>query len=383
VITTGYAMLNHTSVMIEETIRQAVAAGVGTSIALSVSRSTGPVKEWYFGQHLPDATGLACSAQSYFDLASLTKPLTTTLWFLKAVEAGSINFDDPIGKFLSLDDPVLERTPIWRLLTHSAGLPAHRRYFEGYGATHMTNERRSETKLSVRRNLRRETINASCIHRETYSDLSYLTLSWAIECATGIPLESAWMTLPNHGPESLHFVPVPNAVTRDQYVATERCPWRQQLLQGEVHDDNAWVMGGVCGHAGLFGSLRAVHNLGRQWLKGIRGEHHTLGLSQRIIGDVLDRVRMTSAGTRVMGWDTPTPGASSSGHFFGPKSIGHLGFTGTSIWMDPVENILIVLLSNRVCPSRDDKRIRALRPKLHNLAWTWLAESLKQSGSIQ
>jgi len=365
-------MLEHGSFAIEETIRQAVAAGAATSVALSISRSSGPIKEWYSGTHLPNMGGLPCSAQSFFDLASLTKPLSTTLWFLRAVHTGLINFDDPLEKYLSLDDPTLRRTPVWRLLTHTTGLPAHKRYYEGYGARIMTAKRRMETKRSVRRSLKSERIAPTMQNSEKYSDLGYLVIEEVTQNAVGQPLEIGWHTLPNHSQESLHFSPIPLNIAPDKYVATEWCPWRKTLLQGEVHDDNAWVMGGICGHAGLFGTLNNVHEHGRQWLRAIRGEPNNLGIGQDTLTMALSRSNMARSGTRVMGWDTPTPGASSSGKYFGPKSIGHLGFTGTSIWMDPVQDVLIVLLTNRVCPNRDDIRIRRLRPKLHDLAWTWL-----------
>jgi CubicO group peptidase (beta-lactamase class C family) len=139
-----------------------------------------------------------------------------------------------------------------------------------------------------------------------------------------------------------------------------------------VHDDNCWMMGGVAGHAGLFGHLSAVHEAVCSWMNAIKGsEDHGLGISTGLIRKSVDHGWMHAEGSRVLGWDTPSPGASTSGRFFGPESIGHLGFTGTSVWMDPQEEVVITLLTNRVCPSRENWGIRRLRPALHDAAWEW------------
>ena len=133
-------------------------------------------------------------------------------------------------------------------------------------------------------------------------------------------------------------------------------------------------MGGVAGHAGLFGTAEAVYLLARKWLLALNGAADELGLSYDMIQRCVSQRNLHPGGTRVLGWDTPTPGRSSAGLHFGRRSIGHLGFTGTSLWIDPDQDLIIILLTNRVCPTRDDIRIRSLRPDIHNLAWQCLTE---------
>ena len=188
-------------------------------------------------------------------------------------------------------------------------------------------------------------------------------------------LTTAWRKLPNHADEALHFRPIGEPGEPTNVAATERCPWRQRLLRGEVHDDNCWTMGGVAGHAGLFGRLRDVHGAGQAWLTALVGGDSGLGVDTDLVQRMVDPGIMHRKGTRVLGWDTPSPGRSSAGRYFGRRSIGHLGFTGTSLWIDPDAEVVVTVLSNRVCPSRDDTRIRRLRPEIHDLVRTILGEA--------
>lgn len=139
--------------------------------------------------------------------------------------------------------------------------------------------------------------------------------------------------------------------------ATEDCPWRGGVLQGQVHDDNTWAMGGYAGHAGLFGSIRDVLQFARVLPRMI---------SSRTLGEAWTRVSEPTGCPRTLGWDTPTGPDSSAGRYFGLGTVGHLGFTGTSLWIDPAAGLAVGLLTNRVHPSRDNIAIRALRPKFHD-----------------
>jgi CubicO group peptidase (beta-lactamase class C family) len=147
---------------------------------------------------------------------------------------------------------------------------------------------------------------------------------------------------------------------------TEHDSWRGRLLCGEVHDENAAVLGGVAGHAGLFGTAEAVLAVTGAWL---RGYHHKPSiLNSDVVRDFTRRQTTMSESSWVLGWDTPsTP--SSSGQYFSSQSFGHLGYTGTSIWIDPVRELEVVLLSNRVHPSRKNEGIRVFRPAIHDLVY--------------
>ena len=158
------------------------------------------------------------------------------------------------------------------------------------------------------------------------------------------------------------------------YAPTEKCPWRGKVLRGEVHDENAWSFGGVSSHAGLFGS---IDDLGWFGLF-IRGQ--LMGISKTLIKQKTARLFATRSrppgkGDWALGYMLPTPGHSSCGDFFSPYSIGHTGFTGTSIWYDPAQDLLVAILSNRVAFGREVKDFLTLRPMIHN----WIIEGLRRS----
>ena len=147
----------------------------------------------------------------------------------------------------------------------------------------------------------------------------------------------------------------------DQIAPTEDDPWRGRLLHGEVHDGNAAALGGVAGHAGLFGTAQAVGQVTKAWLDSYSGKP---SLFQR---DVVRQFVKAQPGTSWgLGWDTPSQ-PSSSGQWFSPESFGHLGFTGTSIWIDPIKELEVIFLSNRVHPTRENQAIKTFRPKLHDV----------------
>ena len=153
---------------------------------------------------------------------------------------------------------------------------------------------------------------------------------------------------------------------RGLFAATEQCPWRKRVILGEVHDENAYAMGGYSGHAGLFGTAEDVYTL----VDMIRG--HFLGarhdyLKSETLKEFFRRQRIVPESTWALGWDTPSDEGSSAGSYFSSRSFGHLGFTGTSVWMDLEKDVIVILLTNRIHPSRENEKIRTFRPQLHNL----------------
>jgi CubicO group peptidase (beta-lactamase class C family) len=146
---------------------------------------------------------------------------------------------------------------------------------------------------------------------------------------------------------------------------TENCPWRKKILCGEVHDDNAYAMGGVAGHAGLFSSARDIHALLACLNRCLHGKDNFL--PKDLLEEFLAKDEKVPNSTCALGWDTPSPDKSASGANFSPRSVGHLGFTGTSIWWDIEKNCHIILLSNRVHPTRKNEKIKDFRPHVHDL----------------
>jgi len=214
---------------------------------------------------------------------------------------------------------------------------------------------------------------------ETYSDVGFLLLHTLLEEVTRTPLQDlmaeevlepmsaeSGLPSPTYRPVGAGVEAAVARVAAGELAATEDCP-RRGLLVGEVHDGNAWAMGGVAPHAGLFGGADTVAALARAWWSAPRR-----GFLPRDVRDAAWSPAK-AGGTHVLGWDTVSPGGeSSAGSLLSRRSVGHLGFTGTSLWIDPRRAVSIVLLTNRVHPSREDDRIRALRPRVHDAAAAFL-----------
>ena len=145
---------------------------------------------------------------------------------------------------------------------------------------------------------------------------------------------------------------------------TEQDEWRNRLLRGEVHDENAAAMGGVAGHAGLFGTAESVLAVSGAWLRGYHGGESIF--DGKLVMQFTTRQESAARSSWALGWDTPSA-PSSSGCHFSERSFGHLGYTGTSLWIDPLCELEVVLLSNRVHPSRRNEKIKVFRPRIHDL----------------
>ena len=152
---------------------------------------------------------------------------------------------------------------------------------------------------------------------------------------------------------------------QEKTAATENCSWRRRVLCGEVHDENAYAMGGVAGHAGLFSTAMDLHRFIAQLGKCYEGKSDYL--PQTIVKEFLTRDKTVQGSTYALGWDTPSSKDSTSGDLFSPFSVGHLGFTGVSLWWDLEKRCHIILLTNRIHPSRNNNKIRDFRPAIHDL----------------
>ncbi len=163
-------------------------------------------------------------------------------------------------------------------------------------------------------------------------------------------------------------------IEKHNIAATERCLWRDRIIQGEVHDEHCFLMGGVAGHAGLFGTLDGVLSLCTHIQKTWKGKKTGLPVDKRILDIALQRKYPDR--TWCLGFDTPsTTGYTSAGKYLSKKSVGHLGYTGTSFWIDPEKYTILVLLTNRVHPSRENKKIKEFRPWFHDQVMNFLFPS--------
>jgi CubicO group peptidase (beta-lactamase class C family) len=312
-----------------------------------------------------------------FDLASLTKPIATATAVLWLVHDGLVALDDPVAKFLpAFGERGKEKVSVRHLLTHSAGLKPWRAYHEVL----LEKERKTGERLlgtpAAREFVIDRTLRAAPVHEPgeaaVYGDLDFIVLGALVEAVTQQPLDEfcAKRIFEPLGMRETFFVRLEEGAPglaealRRRVAATENCPWRGRVLWGEVHDPNASAMGGVAGHAGLFATADDVMTFAQAWLDAWLGRSEAL--PSALVREWSRRQDLPDGSGWALGWDTPTPGASSSGRHFSPSSVGHLGFTGTSLWIDPESEAIVVLLTNRVHLVAKKSRYE-LRPLVHDL----------------
>jgi len=304
-----------------------------------------------------------------FDLASLTKVLATTAVAMRLTADGVVDPGEPARRWLpELDGPGLRPLRLEHLLAHCSGLPAWLPLFRDPAVRAARPARRRHV---VRRVVAHTPLAARVGAETVYSDLGFILLEWALERAGGARLDrlARRLIFEPLGLRRTRFIPLqppglPGALRRRwPFAPTERCPRRGRRLVAEVHDDNAHAMGGVAGHAGLFSTAHEVYLIARELLAAHGGGR---SIFERDVVRAFFRRRPRRASSRVLGWDTPTPAGSSAGRRFSPRSVGHLGFTGTSLWIDLAQEVVVVLLTNRVYRGREPNPMPALRPRLHD-----------------
>lgn len=309
--------------------------------------------------------------ESIYDLASLTKPLATSTATLCLVRDGRLHLDQSVSQWVEeLEGSPFAGVALRQLLSHSAGLPAWRPYYEQLAPSGLPPRHEEERRQRVRALLRAiacEPVEYQPGSQSLYSDLGFMLLGVIVERCAGMPLaaycrQSIYEPL---GISSLAFTSGDEAEAAFQdpadIVPTEWDPWRNRLLRGEVHDENAYALGGSAGHAGLFGTAHAVGQLSAAWLQAVKGRDGLLNVA------LAKRFTRRQSGTASwgLGWDTPSA-PSSSGTRFSSQAFGHVGFTGTSLWIDPSRELEVVILSNRVHPTRANTAIKSFRPRIHD-----------------
>jgi serine-type D-Ala-D-Ala carboxypeptidase len=333
------------------------------------------------GRLSSEPLGTPVQPSTIYDLASLTKPLVTATSILLLIQAAKVALEDSVQQTLA----ELEGTPIGQatvrdLLTHRSGLPGWRPFYEQLDARGMIPGLSSldqPVKQRVLQMIRDEPLIYVRGERNIYSDLGFMLLGFLVERLSGVALD-LWCEEAIFRPlraDPLLFCPTAgqaqlrvagSTVDISRIAPTERDEWRNRLLCGEVHDENAAAMGGIAGHAGLFGTAESVLAVSGAWLCG----YHERGsvLDGRLVRQFTARQNFSTRSSWALGWDTPSS-PSSSGSFFSEESFGHLGYTGTSLWIDPRCELEVVLLSNRVHPSRRNEKIKVFRPYIHDLVY--------------
>ena len=327
--------------------------------------------------------GTAVEATTVYDLASVTKVVGLTTALMLAVEERKLDLDAPIQRYVpAFSGDLKERVTMRTLLAHASGLPAWLPLFR------QTDNRAEAIELAMKTPL-----EAASGAREEYSDLGLIVLTHAIETIYGERLDSL-LERRFFGPlgmHSLRFLPA----DCQRIAPSEIDPWRGRVLRGEVHDENAALMDGVSGHAGLFGSAPDLLTFAEWVLDGRTGgqadmltegevgsrtetdrESARPAVSPSTVREFTRRQSLVPGSSRALGWDTPTAGGSA-GSLLSPNSFGHTGFTGTSLWIDPEHRLAIVLLSNRVNPTRNNPRWTPVRGRIADLVMTTLFEDAR------
>jgi CubicO group peptidase (beta-lactamase class C family) len=286
-----------------------------------------------------------------YDLASLTKVVSTASLVMREIERGSLALDDTLPHLLpGCRNPALAAITVEDVLSHCAGFPAHRPYYQTLEGEDAFEAGICTTPL--------EYVPRS---QSVYSDLGFMLLG--IVLGRGVALQqrfdAMWTQMATG--EELQFLPPER--WRSRIAPTERDPWRQRVLVGEVHDENAAALGGVAGHAGLFGTAPAVGAFARHLFQVLDGR--TGVFAEPSLRRFVTRRAGIPGSSRALGWDTMLP-TSSCGSRMSTTAFGHTGFTGTSLWLDPASGVYVVLLTNRVHPTRENTAIQRVRPALHD-----------------
>lgn len=318
------------------------------------------------GRFTYEADAPQVQPETVFDLASVTKAVATTAAAMLLLDRGLLDLDMRIGDILPAfvvgmePGSRKERVTLRMLLAHTSGLPGYVQFFHSCA----TAEALLRAALALQ-------LEARPGERTEYSDPGFILLGKALEVLSGQPLDRfcAREIFVPLAMDSTRFCPPPAA--RAAIPPTENDTWfRHRVIQGEVQDENASVMGGIAGHAGLFANAQDI----LRFAACVLAEGKTPAGRQLFQPQTVRQFAARQGEGRALGWDVPTPGGSS-GKYFSPRSIGHLGFAGTSLWIDPERDLAVTLLTNRTWPDRSNQAIKQIRPLFHDAVIEALQES--------
>jgi len=336
-------------------LKNAIATHAFPACSLAITLSGELVAYKALGRFTYDPASPEAGTESIFDLASLTKVVASTAMAMILYERGLLDLEAPITAIVpefAGDDHRRREITLRMLLAHSSGLPAYEKLFL-----------RAKSREDLLQSAFTATLTASPGSRAEYSDIGYIVLGVALERIADESL-AAFCQREIFGPLGMAhtaFNPTPALKNSIPPTADDRS-FRQRIIQGEVQDENASVLGGIAGHAGLFSTAENLAIFAHAMLNG----GHPILRSTTV--ELFSRREPAPEGTsRGLGWDTPSA-PSQSGEYFSPHSFGHLGYTGTSLWIDPDRQLSIVLLTNRTWPDCQNQAIKQVRPAFHDAA---------------
>ena len=362
---------------VDRVIAAAVSAGAVPGVVLLVASGDEVLLERAWGR-LAEKRAEA-SVDTIYDLASLTKPLVTLPCLLLLVAEGRVRFDDPVAEHLpafARGEPARAQVRVRELLGHRSGLPAWRPYYErvspsegrGLGPPAGSREARElVVRLALAEPLERVPGSSA-----VYSDVGFIVLTSLIEAVARMRLDefAAKRLFGPLGLETAVFSELDDPASRPPLERTAPCgrsPWREAAVHGVASDDNAFAMGGVAGHAGLFGTARDVLTLAGEQMRASAGGASLL--EAELVNECW-RPPPLPPGAQPsswrLGWDSPSPGRSSAGKHISTRAVGHLGWSGASVWLDLERDLEVVLLTNRLEPDWTNRAIAELRPRVHD-----------------
>ncbi len=334
-------------------LERAITEKAFPAAVVEVGTAHQPLWQQAFGHLTFDPSSPPARDDTVFDLASLTKVLATTPLIMRLVERGGLALDDPVSTYIAswrgehgTGAPVTVRD----LLAHCSGLPAHVAFYRDHKGREEFERAICATPLSYPPR-----------SKSIYSDLGFMLLGFILEDVASLPLQFDTLRQQMGGIQDLQFHAP--AQWRSKVAPARQDTWRGRLLVGEVDDDNAWAIGGAAGHAGLFGTAPSVGECARHLLQILEGRQGAF--QEQTLRTFMARREDVPGSSRALGWDTMLP-TSSCGTRMSPTAFGHVGFTGTSLWIDPEAAIYVVLLTNRVHPKPDNEAIKQVRPALHD-----------------
>ncbi len=295
-----------------------------------------------------------------FDLASLTKPLAAALAIAALIEEGKAEFNTAISEIIpEFYDKNKKKITIGNLLYHNSGLSAYKPYYKT-----LEKEQYIKRKKVLLKMICAETLIAAPGKKELYSDIGFMLLTSVIEVLSGTKFENYIYKIYKPLNMKMFFTDNSNKNGNKKFASTEKCFWRKKILKGVVHDQNAYIIGGTCGHAGLFGRAKDIYNLLCILISIYKGCESSFLKPTTVI----KLFKRNQNGTRSLGFDMPSDEGASCGKYFSANSVGHLGYTGVSFWADINKEKVVILLANRIHLYCSNKKIRNFRPLIHNAA---------------
>ena len=354
---------------IQSILDRAVADSAFPGAIAVIGTRAGPLVTVTAG-HIDWAPSPAPDARTIWDLASLTKVVGMTSAMMQLVERGAISLDAPVQRYLpEWTGPLKARVTVRHLITHQSGLPAFKQYFK-----------LNVSPDSMRRLFFLTPLDTTPGTRMVYSDIGAILLGQIIERVSGETLDAY---LARHVFEPLGMADTryrPAAALLPRIAPTEKDPWRGRHLRGEVHDENAAALGGISAHAGLFSTAFDLDRFARAYLNG--GELEGARLASASTLRDFTTVADSTFSSRALGWDTPAAN-SSGGRFIRRPAFGHTGYTGTSLWIAPQHDLYVMLLTNRVNPTRERSRIAPVRVAVADAAMRALFPATVQAIEAQ